>query len=177
MFKATRAMKVKFGTLFSLSLLMLAPLNSSAQVTTSFTYDANGRLLEASRDDGVSNSYTYDDAGNIITADGVSGSGGGGGTGNAPTCSSYSQATGFAGGGWSGILNCSDSDGDPLTVTAVTDPPGATTASIGGNSITFNGLQCGANTVTRTVTDGNGNNVNSSFTITRIYNPYGSPQC
>lgn len=149
-----------------------------AQTVTTYTYDAQGRAVTVSRSDNVSQSFVFDDVNNITNITSTApGSGGGGGTGGAPTCLSASASTSYSGGGWPGTTNCTDPDGDPLTVTAVTDPPGATTAAITNNTITMNNLQCGVNSLTRTVSDGNGNDVTSTFTVTRSYHPWYAPGC
>ena len=142
-----------------------------AQTTTTYTYDSKGRVTTASTSNNTSETYSYDDANNIknVTITTNSGSGGNGGGGNGgsnspPVCQEVFQgATGmpFVG---DGLQNCTDPDGDILTLISVTDPPGAPTAVKSGNSIIFNGIPGGTAAATvRTVSDG-------SVTVTSTYN-------
>lgn len=163
MIKLASANIAKFGIIFSLSLWALSPAQSSAQVTTTYSYDANGRLLEASRDDGVSHNYLYDDANNLIDATGAF-------TNNNNTAPNCPNAYDSASGNFSvvdAIQSCTDADGDSLYATAVTDPPGnaSTSVSQDGLLIILNNFPAGDTPVTVTIADGEGGSATYVLTI------------
>lgn len=176
--QARRRIKTRAQSCLCVSALVLSfvtvTLPAQAQTVTTYTYDARGRAVAVLRSDSTSQSFVFDDANNITS---ITSTAPGGGTGAAPICTAASASTSYAGGGWPGTTNCTDPDGDPLTVTVVSDPPGATTAAITNNTITMNALQCGANALIRTVSDGNGNDVTSTFTVTRFHHPWFAPNC
>jgi len=142
-----------------------------AQVTTTFNYDAAGRLVGSTDTAGNSTSYGYDDVNNIVSVDigvGSSSGGGGGSTGggsggggaggnSAPVCADSQSSTYWGGHGMGGLTSCTDADGDTLTVTHATPPGGPTTVQIyEGSTVVFQNIQCGINYTTVTVSDGNG---------------------
>lgn len=146
---------VSFGLLLSVSGL------SQAQVTTSYTYDSNGRLIVVETDNAFFETFEFDDAGNITSADGATSL-----VNNPPVCTDPEVSSSSSSGTWNGLLGCTDPDGDSLTLDIVTDPPGAPTATItGSNEIYFQNLNSGFTVTTRTVSDGNGGSVSADFTV------------
>lgn len=156
------------------------PSLATAQTTTTYTYNAKGQVTSIVSDAGTDITFTLDDVSNItgeVSVDGGTSNTGNNGNNTGPTCTDHQVTTDQVSGSWLGITGCSDSDGDALTVTWVTDPPGLTYATISGNLITVSNIIEGANVMTRTVSDGNGGTVNSTFTVNRLFDPGGGGCC
>lgn len=136
---------------------------ATAQSTTNYTYDDLGRLKTTTPATGQPSTYTYDNAGNRTAVQ--TGTTGGGGTNHAPTCnsvvrypssppSSVNPATYTV---QANILinQCSDQDGDTLTVISPGTPVTVTAYSGQPTYFTF------------TVSDGHGGTASADYTISR----------
>lgn len=155
--------------LLTLSLLtvLAQPVIVSAQSdTTTYTYDVHGRLVEATDTDHQDMYYAFDKAHNL-TFVGVNTPPPG--ANNHPTCSDFTVTVdsmttsthAFP------IQFCSDPDGDPLTLTQVTQP-GAATASIDTNNRIFiENIRTGYDFLTYTMSDGNGGVASAELFIAR----------
>lgn len=170
------AFSLKFSVLLSVTCafagLILCPSESFAQTTTTYSYDAKGRMISSSATAGESKTVTYDDASNITSIDVTAGGGNSGGGGNVnPTCPNITvqpiTVYGFSYAYFDGVLSCSDSDGGTLSLSSITQPTNGASASIYTGFIYVANLPYFGNTVmTRTVSDGQGGSVTSTITIT-----------
>jgi len=157
-----------FKFLMGSTLILLFVSDSLAQTTTTYTYDGQGRMINATNNTGNATVITFDDAGNIIEA--ISNNAGSS-SNLPPTCSNVQEDTNSASATFDGVDGCSDADGGSLSITSITNPSGAATASVdpSNNTITFSNLQCGVNAIaTRTVSDNQGGSVSSEFNVVRI---------
>lgn len=133
-----------------------------AQSTTTYGYDAQGRLISASRSN-TATSYDYDKAGNraqvVITG------------GNTPPVAASDTAAVTAGStiSISALANDSDADSDALTITQVTGATKGTALVInGGLNISYaaNTGTSGTETLTYTIADSKGATAQGTITIT-----------
>jgi len=136
--------------------------------TLIYTYDALGRLIITSHKNDDDRLYTYDDAGNrtqiTVYENGL--------TGNyPPVCTAMSDVVAYAvTSSWTDVVtsNCSDPEGQTLTLSAVTQPGNGATAYVSGTTdVYMTNLPVGASTVTFTVSDGNGGTDSASLIVTR----------
>ncbi len=138
--------------------------HAKSEETTTYEYDALGRLVQVSKDDGTVVDYDYDAAGNRqskeTSSDGSGGSGGSGGgpTNNPPTAVNDSTRINLDIGvrTLNLVYNDTDPDGDVLTVTAVTQPWNATVTIQSGGTVLILADWVGSDTFEYTVSDGNG---------------------
>ncbi len=153
-----------------------------AAETTTYEYDAQGRLIKSSKVGGPANGKkkctSYDPAGNrtnqtvtsaSCTAGGGGGSGGGGGN-NPPVANPDSYGVSCLAGNYPVTLNDSDPDGDAITLLSVSGPLGA---SVGNStSVYVTGTNNpGTYTINYTIQDANGATASSTLTLTWAYNP------
>jgi YD repeat-containing protein len=137
----------------AIALMMATPLSASSQQTTTYTYDAQGRLIGASQPNG-SASYVYDKAGNRtgLTVNR-----------NHPPVAISDSLTVTAGSSSSinPLSNDTDPDGDPIILTGVS---GWNTAK-GSVSFVQNCPKTATSCVTYTAASGQGSG-SDSFTYT-----------
>jgi hypothetical protein len=141
--------------------VLVLPELSFASETATYEYDALGRLEKVTRDDGIDTTvvdYEYDSAGNRKKRTVGDGSGGGGGPSNSPPDASAdlvmvtqnSHTYAFV------TANDSDPDGDPLTITAVSQPSNGFVTIHNAITLKVFGTQTGTSTFAYTISDGNG---------------------
>ncbi len=149
--------------------------------TVNYGYDAQGRLVSAATVGGQTTTYSYDANGNRTQK--VVGSGGGGG--NTPPVANddyYDLEIGPGMTGWfypsalyDVLLNDTDADGDPLTITSIT-PTVDATATISANMVNYRHAHryyadghtadlIGMDTFTYTISDGRGGTATGSVTV------------
>jgi YD repeat-containing protein len=147
------------------ALLAFSANAANAQTTTSFTYDALGRLIQTG---GPTNNtaYSYDAAGNrtIVTSVNTS-------SANQPPSAANDTATVTTGSSVtiSVLGNDSDPDGDALTVTSASGATkGTTSITSGGTAVLYtpNAGQSGTDTFTYTISDGRGGTASAAVTVT-----------
>ncbi len=172
----------------SLPYLSLAALllggSAMAAETTSYEYDAQGRLIKSSKVGGPANGKkkctSYDPAGNrtnqtVTSASCTGGTGGGGGGGggggnNPPVANPDSYGVSCLAGNYPVTLNDSDPDGDAITLLSVSGPLGASVAN--STSVYVTGTNNpGTYTINYTIQDANGATASSTLTLTWAYNP------
>lgn len=130
----------KFAIKKLVSALMLSGALSStasAQTVTTYSYDTLGRLIEASADSGDSEAFEHDEAGNITRAQrGTIQS-----SNQPPTCtgtglhSASSQLYSIP-----VLSNCSDPDGDTISISSATVTSGQAFASIFNGFVNVSGI-------------------------------------
>lgn len=145
------------------SVFLLAALSTPCLTlaeTTTYEYDALGRLIQVTKDDGTVVDYDYDAAGNRKNKEtSIGGSGGGGEpTNNPPAAANDSVLINIEVG--VRILNLtandSDPDGDTLTVTSVTQPSNSNVVILSGGDVRIFAETRGLDAFVYTVSDGNG---------------------
>ncbi len=164
---------------YKLPYLTLAALalggSAFAAETTTYEYDAQGRLIKSSKAGGPANGKkkctSYDPAGNrtnqtVTSAScsggtGGGGGGGGGGSNNPPVAVNDFMVTFCGSGAVNVITNDSDPDGDTITVTSVTGGMGATIS--GGNMVVVSSAYTG--TLTYTIQDPSGASASASISV------------
>lgn len=147
---------------------------ASAQETTTYEYDAQGRLTKSSKSGGPSSGtekcISYDEAGNRTnhTVDSAGCSSAGGSVNNPPNAvnnsatAPYLYATTYL----NVTANDSDPDGDSLTVIAVTNAFHAAVSIHSNSTIKLISLAPGTGYATYTVSDGNGGTDTATVTYT-----------
>lgn len=144
--------------LFVVAGLLAVPVVSSAQTTTSYTYDDLGRVKTVSYPSGAKSGYNYDKVDNrTSTQTALNGV-----LNNPPTCSSWGFDVNAAPGPYSGqvtaaqiLTHCTDPDNDPLTVTSPGTPYNYTISSGQTQPVSF------------TVSDGKGGTASAVMVIHR----------
>jgi len=147
-------------------LVTAASALAGASETATYEYDALGRLEKVTRDDGTDITvvdYDYDDAGNRTKRTVGDGGGGGGGGGNPPSNSPPSAVfdsvftTQMYSNTYASVTaNDSDPDGDPLTITAVTQPSNGFVVIQSATVLRIFSTASGTDLFTYTISDGNG---------------------
>lgn len=144
-----------------------------ATETTTYEYDAQGRLTKSSKSGGPASGTekctSYDPGGNrtnqTVNSSGCSGSGGGSGGGggsNNPPVAVNDFLLSFCGTGSVNVLtNDNDPDGDTITATSVTGGMGAYIS--GGNSVVVTSGVTG--TLTYTIQDTSGATDTATITV------------
>lgn len=151
-----------------------------AAETTTYEYDAQGRLVKSSKVGGPANGKkkctSYDPAGNrtnqtVTSASCTSGGGSGGGGGNnPPVANPDSYGVSCLAGNYPVTTNDSDPDGDAITLLSVSGPLGASVAN--STSVYVTGTSNpGTYTINYTIQDANGATASSTLTLTWAYNP------
>ncbi|MDR6624321.1 Ig-like domain-containing protein [Caulobacter segnis] len=157
----------RFGGAAS-ALAILVTLSTSADgqaqsVQSDYAYDVHGRLVKVTRQGKVTD-YTYDNAQNrtrvVISA------------GNSIPVANADSLTASAGGAAVSInplLNDTDSDSDPLTVTGVGNAAqGKGSTAYTANSVTYTAYsgQTGTDSFTYTISDGKGGSATGTINVT-----------
>jgi YD repeat-containing protein len=124
-----------------------------------YIYDSLGRLAHVEYGN-TTISYNYDANGNRITV--VTGANG------APTANPDSATTSAGKVKYDPRFNDTDPDGDPLTITAVTQGANGTVVITGGSTVTYtaNSGFHGTDTFTYTISDGHSHTATATDTIT-----------
>lgn len=142
---------------FCVALLIggVSPGIAAAQTVTTYSYDALGRLVEASADSGDTEIFEHDDAGNITRAQrGAIQS-----SNQPPSCSGiglHSTSSQFY--SLSVLPNCTDPDGDTLSVASANVSTGNAFATVNNNIVYVSGIDAFEYVeVVVAVTDGFGN--------------------
>lgn len=159
-----------------------------ATETTTYEYDAQGRLTKSAKSGGLYSGTekctAYDAAGNrtnqTVNSAGCSAGGGssgggssgggssGGGSNSPPVTVSDFIVANCGGGAVNAIANDSDPDGDPITVTAVTGGMGAYVS--GGTTVGVTAATTG--NLTYTIQDSNGASATGSITVFNMCGPF-----
>lgn len=152
---------------------------AGATETTSYEYDAQGRLIKSSKaggpKSGTGKCTSFDPAGNrtnqTVNSSGcVAGGGGGGGGGNSPPVA-YPNSYGVScfAGNYNVVFDDTDPDGDPLSLLSVSGPLGASIAN--STSIYVTGTNNpGTYVINYTIQDTSGATASSTLTLTWAYN-------
>ncbi|MEP3224768.1 MAG: Ig-like domain-containing protein [Parasphingorhabdus sp.] len=153
---------------------LAAGSSAFATETTTYEYDAQGRLIKSSKTGGPSNGKkkctSYDPAGNrtnqtVTSASCTGGTGGGGGGGggsnNPPVAVNDFMVTFCGAGGVNVLTNDSDPDGDTITAISVTGGMGATIS--GGNTVVVTAGSTG--TLTYTIQDTSGATATATISV------------
>lgn len=134
-----------------------------AAETAGFEYDALGRLIRITRDDGIVIEYDYDAAGNrerkeVFDADSGGSGGDGGGPANSPPVAGNDSAriAQYAARNLNLTANDSDPDGDALTIMSVTQPSNAFVSIISANEVQIFAEIVGFDAFQYTISDGKG---------------------
>ena len=139
--------------------------SSLASDTTTYEYDALGRLKKVTLDNGDEIDYDYDAAGNRQSKS-MNGSGGSSNSPpNAVNDSAFLSGT-FSNYYLNAINNDSDPDGDTLTITAVTQPSNAIVTIHTSSTLRIFSVSSGTSTFTYTISDGNGGTDSATVTVT-----------
>jgi len=151
----------------SLLIFSVISFSSQAQTTTTYTYDGQGRMIYADPSTNEFLQVSYDDANNITeiisndtTAPPVN---------ESPICENITvlvplYTTSHT---MDGLSQCSEPEGEDMTLISVTDPLSGATATIGSNNqIIFQNIGCGWHETTRHVVDINGNGTSTTVNVT-----------
>lgn len=179
--KAKRLSAFRAASIATL-LTVFSASSSQATETTTYEYDAQGRLIKSSKSGGPASGTekctSFDPAGNrtnqTVNSSGCSsgggGGGGGGGSNNPPVANPNSFGVSCLAGAYPVVFDDTDPDGDTLSLLSVSGPLGATIS--GTTSIYVTGTNTpGSYVISYTIQDGNGGTASSTLTLTWAYNP------
>ncbi|MEL7312626.1 MAG: Ig-like domain-containing protein [Pseudomonadota bacterium] len=166
---------------FAVLLLFIGSLSSTlsfAAESVSYEYDALGRLEKVTRDDGTNTIeivYEYDAAGNRTAR--TVGSGAPPPPPNSPPNANSDSVTApflFATVYLNVTANDSDPDGDPLTITAITQPTNGSASIHSSSTIRIYAILSGTSFFNYTISDGNGgtDSATVAFTVPNGGNPF-----
>lgn len=169
----------------NLSFIALLPFFFAAPAlaaeTTTYEYDAQGRLIKSAKSggpkSGTQKCTSYDEAGNrtnqTVNASGCTvgaGGGGGGGGNNPPIAIPDSYGVSCLAGNYPVTHTDSDPDGDAISLLSVSGPLGASVAN--STSIYVTGTNNpGTYVISYTIQDTSGATASSTLTLTWAYNP------
>ena len=150
----------RFVAILALLVALALPVDILASDTTTYDYDALGRLCQVTKDDGTAIHYVYDAAGNRESRT-IGGAGCGGvapPTNNPPVASNdFISVPGVAMSKVKNLtVNDSDPDGDSLVITSVTQPSNGYVVILSASSVRVTGNSSGNSSFTYTISDGNG---------------------
>ncbi|MFQ5535572.1 MAG: Ig-like domain-containing protein [Sphingomonadales bacterium] len=135
--------------------------------TVTYVYDDLGRLTKATYDDGSVIDYSYDPAGNRTQ---VATTAGTGGSPNNPPLAVNDSVVTFKNQSatFDPRVNDSDPDGDPLTITATSNPSHGSVTILSGTSLRYtpNTGYLGSDSFTYTISDGNGGTDTATVSVT-----------
>ena len=145
-----------------------------ASETATYEYDALGRLEKVTREDGTETTvvdYEYDSAGNRLKR-----TVGDGSSNSPPNAVSDTQSipTTYVYRYLNATANDNDPDGDPLTITAVTQPSNGFVTIYTASTLRIFSTQVGTDTFTYTISDGNGGTDFAMVTLT-VFGGGGGP--
>lgn len=158
----------------ALSVALWLAAAGAAEAASCFVYDALGRVVEATYENGVKFTYAYDANGNRTTSSVTSGQTptcpdpGGYGVNNAPSAAGDSTtARPTIAKSIDVRANDIDTDGDPLTISAVTTPAkGSAVIANGKIDYTANAGATGTDSFSYTIIDGRGGSATATVSIT-----------
>ncbi len=165
----------------AIALHMTVSSPSASAEVADFGYDALGRLISVTKDDGTVIEYEYDAAGNrrlkeVSDEPGDSGGGGGSATNTPPVAVTDGTSINLAFGVRELNLtaNDTDADGDDLTIVSVTQPTNASVAIISASEVRIFAESVGFDMFEYTISDGNGGQATGMVSV-YVYSQGGIP--
>lgn len=160
----SRARRGVFLLATILTVCLALPLSKPllANETTDYEYDALGRLIKVTHDDGKQVEYIYDDANNRLSKVATGGN-------DPPTAVDDSVTINglYVDKVKNLVANDTDPNGDTLTITSVTQPWNAVVSiTSGGSSVLITSTDAGTGTFTYDISDGNGGSDTGTVTVT-----------
>lgn len=145
---------------------LLALWSACSFAATTYTYDNLGRVKTATYDNGKQITYSYDDAGNrsqVVTQAGT----------NRPPQANNDWVTTISNMALNNInvlVNDTDPDGDPLTITAVGAASHGTATNNSGSSVSYTPATnyVGSDSFSYTISDGNGHTASATVYVTVV---------